>query len=263
MIPTLDQISGWAREAGSILRSGLGGDFAIDRKGEIDLVTEMDHRSEDYLIGQIRACYPGHAIVSEEAGIVPPQGGSLAGTTQACWYIDPLDGTMNYAHGVPCFAVSIAYAVGERILLGVIYDPMLDELYSAERGRGAWLNGQPIHVSNQADLDQAFLVTGFPYDIRRNPFNNIELFGRMMLRAQSVRRLGSAALSLAYVAAGRFDGYWEIRMQSWDLAAGALIVEEAGGLVTTFNGDANYLQPPYGTVAANPVLHPVLTLALG
>src|SRR5512136_2857650 len=125
MIPTLDQISAWAREAGSILRSGLGGDFAIDRKGEIDLVTEMDHRSEDYLIGQIRACYPGHAIVSEEAGIVLPQGSShalpqgssLPGTTQACWYIDPLDGTMNYAHGVPCFAVSIAYAIGERILL--------------------------------------------------------------------------------------------------------------------------------------------------
>ena len=255
MNPTLDQISTWARAAGSILRSGLGSHFQIDQKGEIDLVTEMDHRSEDYLIGQVQAHFPDHAIVSEEAG-------SLSGNQGTCWYIDPLDGTMNFAHGVPIFAVSIGYAVDDRLLLGVVYDPMQDELFSAERGRGAWLNGQPIQVSTQSGLDQAFLGTDFPYDLRRTTFNNIELFGRLLLRAQSVRRLGSAALGLAYLAAGRFDGYWEIRLKPWDLAAGALIVEEAGGVVTAFDGDANYMKPPYGILASNRVLHPVLFTSL-
>ena len=169
---------------------------------------------------------------------------------------------MNYAHGVPIFAVSIGYAVDNRLLLGVVYDPMQDELFSAERGRGAWLNGQPLQVSTQSGLDQAFLGTDFPYDLRQTAFNNIELFGRLLLRAQSMRRIGSAALGLAYLAAGRFDGYWEIRLKPWDLAAGALIVEEAGGVVTAFDGDANYMKPPYGILASNRVLHPVLFTSL-
>jgi myo-inositol-1(or 4)-monophosphatase len=255
MPPNIDQISDWARAAGSILRKGINSDFQIDHKGEIDLVTEMDRRSEDYLIGQIRTSFPEHAIVSEEAG-------ELAGNASTCWYIDPLDGTSNYAHRVPIFAVSIAYAVDDQIQLGVIYNPMLDELFSAERGHGAWLNGTAIHTSKQAELDQAFLVTGFPYDVRQNSFNNLELFSRMMLRAQGVLRLGSAALDLVNVAAGRFDGFWEIRLKPWDLAAGALIVEEAGGVVTAFDGGANYLTPPYGIVAANHLLHPRLLSAL-
>jgi myo-inositol-1(or 4)-monophosphatase len=255
MTPNLDQIIAWARAAGSILRSGLGGELEIEHKGEIDLVTAMDRRSEDYLIGQVRAHFPEHAILSEEAG-------SLAGRAGDCWYIDPLDGTMNYAHGVPIFAVSIAYAHEGQIQLGVVYDPMQDECFSAERGRGAWLNGKLLRVGTQAVLDQAFLVTGFPYDVRQTTFNNVELFGRMMLRAQSVRRLGSAALDLGYIAAGRFDGYWEIRLKPWDLAAGALIVEEAGGIVTAFDGDPDYLKPPFGIVAANRALQPVLVAAL-
>jgi myo-inositol-1(or 4)-monophosphatase len=254
MKPTLNQLIEWAREAGSILRSGLGTNFQVDYKGEIDLVTEMDRRSEDYLIGQVHAHFPDHAIVSEEAG-------NLDGST-GCWYIDPLDGTMNYAHGVPIFSVSVAYAEGDQILLGVVYDPMQDECFSAELGGGAFLNGRPIHVGPQSSLDQAFLVTGFPYDIRRTAFNNVELFGRLVLRAQSVRRLGSAALDLGYVAAGRFDGYWEIRLKPWDLAAGALIVAEAGGVITSFEGGPNYLQPPYGIVVSNPILHPKLLHAL-
>jgi myo-inositol-1(or 4)-monophosphatase len=163
---------------------------------------------------------------------------------------------------VPIFCVSIAYAENGLLRLGVVYDPMQDECFSAERGRGAWLNGQPIHVGAQQNLDQAFLVTGFPYDVRQTAFNNIELFGRLMLRAQSVRRLGSAALDLGYIAAGRFDGYWEIRLKPWDLAAGALIVEEAGGIVTAFSGSPDYLQPPYGIVVSNPTLHPKLLAAL-
>lgn len=255
MSPQLEQLIDWARHAGAILRAGLGQVHQIDHKGEIDLVTEMDRRSEDYLIGQVRAHFPEHAIVSEEAG-------SLAGLESSCWYIDPLDGTMNYAHGIPIFCVSIGYAEAGQMRLGVVYDPMQDECFAAERGRGAWLNGSPIQVSSQTELNQAFLVTGFPYDIRQTSFNNIELFGRLLLRAQSVRRLGSAALDLGYIAAGRFDGYWEIRLKPWDLAAGALIVEEAGGLVTAFNGAPDYLQPPYGIVVSNPQLHPLLLAAL-
>ena len=254
MKPTLNLLIEWARAAGAILRSGLGTAFQVDFKGEIDLVTEMDRRSEDYLIGQVRAHFPDHAIVSEEAG-------SLDGST-GCWYIDPLDGTMNYAHGVPIFSVSIAYAEGDQILMGVVYDPMQDECFSAELGGGAFLNGRPIHVNSQASLEQAFLVTGFPYDIRRTDFNNIELFGRLLLQAQSVRRLGSAALDLGYVAAGRFDGYWEIRLKPWDLAAGALIAAEAGAVVTSFEGHPQYLRSPYGIVVSNPVLHPQLLQAL-
>ena len=256
MPPTLEQICEWARAAGSILRSGIDSDFQVVHKGEIDLVTEMDHRSEDYLIGQVRAHFPEHAIVSEEAG-------KLSGNRSTCWYIDPLDGTSNYAHRVPIFAVSIAYAVDDQIQLGVVYDPMQNELFSAERGRGAWLNGRVIHVSEQAELDQALLVTGFPYDVRQTSFNNLELFNRMMLRSQRVLRLGAAALDLGYIAAGRCDGFWEIRLKPWDLAAGALIVEEAGGTVTAFDGGANYLTtPPYGIVAANRALHPLLVSAL-
>ena len=254
MKPNIDLLIEWARAAGAILRSGLGTAFQVDFKGEIDLVTEMDRRSEDYLIGQVRAHFPDHAIVSEEAG-------SLDGST-GCWYIDPLDGTMNYAHGVPIFSVSIAYAEGDQILLGVVYDPMQDECFSAELGGGAFLNGRPIHVNAQANLEQAFLVTGFPYDIRRTDFNNIELFGRLLLQAQSVRRLGSAALDLGYVAAGRFDGYWEIRLKPWDLAAGALIAAEAGAVVTSFEGHPQYLRSPYGIVASSPALHPQLLRAL-
>jgi myo-inositol-1(or 4)-monophosphatase len=254
MEPNLNLLIEWARAAGSILRAGLGTHFQVDYKGEIDLVTEMDRRSEDYLIGQVRAHFPEHAIVSEEAG-------SLDGST-SCWYIDPLDGTMNYAHGVPIFSVSIAYAKGDRILLGVVYDPMQDECFSAELGGGAFLNGRPIHVSRQASLGQAFLVTGFPYDIRQTEFNNIELFGRLLLQAQSVRRLGSAALDLGYIAAGRFDGYWEIRLKPWDLAAGALIAAEAGAVVTSFEGRAEVLRAPYGIIVSNPALHAQLLRAL-
>ena len=254
MKPNIDLLIEWARAAGAILRSGLGTAFQVDFKGEIDLVTEMDRRSEDYLIGQVRAYFPEHAIVSEEAG-------SLDGSA-GCWYIDPLDGTMNYAHGVPIFSVSIAYAEDDQILLGVVYDPMQDECFSAELGGGAFLNGRPIHVHAQASLEQAFLVTGFPYDIRRTDFNNIELFGRLLLQAQSVRRLGSAALDLGYVAAGRFDGYWEIRLKPWDLAAGALIAAEAGAVITSFEGHPEYLRSPYGIVVSSPVLHPQLLQAL-
>ena len=252
--PTLDEICTFAREAGAILRSGFGQRQTITHKGRIDLVTEYDHRSEAYLLGQVRAHHPGHTILSEESGL-------QAGQKEHCWYIDPLDGTTNYAHGMPVFCVSIAYADKDAISLGAVYDPLRDELFSAARGQGAWLNGAPIQVSDVTDLLQSLLVTGFAYDdwvIR----TNLEHFAHFSKLSQSVRRLGSAALDLCYVAAGRFDGYWELALKPWDTAAGVLIAREAGALATAFDGTPDFLKPPGGVVAANPAIHPQLLSGL-
>lgn len=175
------------------------------------------------------------------------------------WYIDPLDGTVNFAHGIPIFSVSVAYADQGQLLLGVVFDPMRDECFSAEKGSGAWLNGQPIRASAAADMDHSLLVTGFPYDIRTNPHNNLEQFAHFALRSQGVRRLGSAALDLCYVAAGRFDGYWELRLNSWDIAAGGLIAQEAGANVTDLSGNPDYLAAGSAAqtsiLAGNPEIH--------
>jgi myo-inositol-1(or 4)-monophosphatase len=248
MPPILSDLETLARQAGEILRAGYGGSQQITHKGAIDLVTEIDHQSEDFIVGQIRRLFPEDAIVTEESG-------ALSGNACCKWYIDPLDGTVNYAHGVPVFAVSIAYAQDGIVQLGVIYDPMLDECFSAERGKGAWRNDLPIHVSPANELDQSLLVTGFPYDIRTNPENNLEHYKAFSLRSQGVRRFGSAALDLCYVASGRLDGYWEIRLSSWDIAAGALIAQEAGAIVTDVIGQPSHLDPPCSVVAANPHIH--------
>jgi myo-inositol-1(or 4)-monophosphatase len=248
MNPVLADLEAMARQAGEILRTAYRQGVAVFRKGEIDLVTEADHQSEDYLLGEIGRRFPGHAIVSEESG-------QIAGEDCCVWYIDPLDGTVNFAHGVPIFTVSIGFAANGQMHLGVIYDPLRDECFSAEAGRGAWLNGLPIHASDVEQLGQSLVVTGFPYDVRTNPANNLDLYARFTMSAQGVRRLGSAALDLSYVAAGRFDGYWEIRLSPWDLAAGALIAREAGALVTTLSGDAELLKPPYGILACSPKIH--------
>jgi myo-inositol-1(or 4)-monophosphatase len=249
MQPTLEEIKSWARQAGDILRAGLGKEHDIRHKSEVDLVTEMDQRSEDYLVSQIRSRFPDHHILSEESG-------ALDGTIQHRWYIDPLDGTTNYAHALPIFAVSIGYAFQGQMMLGVVYDPSRDECFSAERGRGAWLNEQPITVSQTAELIQALVVTGFAYNLSETARDNLALFNRFAHRAQGVRRLGSATLDLCYVACGRLDGYWEALLGPWDVAASALIAEEAGARITSLNGDAQYMKPPYDMVAANPVLHP-------
>ncbi|MEK6256558.1 MAG: inositol monophosphatase, partial [Chloroflexota bacterium] len=166
-----------------------------------------------------------------------------------------LDGTVNYAHGVPIFSVSIAYAHKGQMMLAVVYDPMRDECFSAERSKGACLNGNPIHVSEETELGQSLLVTGFPYDTWDNPENNLDNFARFALLTRGVRRLGSAALDLCYVAVGRFEGFWEIRLQPWDLAAGGLIVQEAGGKITNISGEADYLSAPPSVIAANPTMH--------
>lgn len=254
MTPTLSEVESLARQAGGILlasfnqRPGYGHHLDVDYKSLIDPVTEVDRQSEAYLLGEIRSRYPDHRVVTEESG-------KIAGQDCCIWYIDPLDGTVNFTHGVPIFSVSIAFARDNRLELGVVYDPIQDECFSAERGRGAWLNGKPIQASRTRDLDHSLLVTGFPYDIRTNPVNNLDNYARFSLRSQGVRRLGSAALDLCYVAAGRLDGYWETVLFAYDMAAGALIAEEAGAVVTDLYGGTNYLASPQSVLAANAVIH--------
>jgi len=220
-----------AREAGRILAERFGRITEVSHKGEIDLVTEADLASERFIIERIRNYYPRHAILAEESG--PSDAGERR--SDYVWIVDPLDGTTNYAHGYPVFAVSIALEHQGEILLGVVYDPMRDELFAAERGAGATLNGRRIRVSDVEDLNKAMLCTGFPYDVReRGEF--VRHFRNFIMTAQAVRRDGSAALDLAYVASGRFDGFWEEGLNPWDVAAGALLVEEAGGRVTDYQG---------------------------
>ncbi len=254
MPPTLDVLEELARAAGEILRAGYEQDFQIDYKGAVDPVTEVDRRSEAYLLDEIRRRFPNTRVLAEESGA------SGAGS-DGLWYIDPLDGTVNYAHGVPIFAVSIAYAAAGEVTLGVVYDPLRDELFRAERGRGAWLNDRRLQVSSQTELRRSLLVTGFPYDILHTPRNNFDHFAHLARLTQGVRRLGSAALDLCYVAAGRFDGYWELKLSPWDLAAGGLIAAEAGALVTDLEGGPDYLTT-CSLLAAPPRLHPQILAAL-
>ncbi len=218
-----------AREAGRLLRENLGRANAVEFKGEIDLVTEMDRKAEELIVGRLASAFPDHSIIAEER-----EGVERASPYR--WIVDPLDGTTNYAHGYPVFCVSIAFEAEGQVILGVVYNPVLEETFLAEKGRGATLNGRPIHVSGTERLERSLLATGFPYDIRRTRDNNLNHFCNFALKAQAIRRAGSAALDLCYVGCGRFDGYWELRLKPWDVAAGSLIVKEAGGMVTTFDG---------------------------
>src|SRR5882724_11916970 len=220
-----------AQEAGKVLRSSFGRKIVISNKGEIDLVTEVDLAAEKVITDLILSHYPKHGILAEESGATETE-------SEYRWIVDPLDGTTNYAHSLPIFCVSIALERAGEMIVGVIYDPMRDELFAAERGNGATLNGRTIRTSKTETLTNSLLVTGFPYDVHTNTVNNIDNFANFIKNAQAVRRLGSAAIDLCYVACGRFDGFWEMRLNAWDMAAGALIVEEAGGKVTAFNGQA-------------------------
>ena len=248
MKPALLDLERLARQAGEILRLGYGREHQVDYKDDINLVTEVDHQSEAFLLGEIQRLFPGHRIVSEEIGLVP-------GREADQWYVDPLDGTVNYAHGIPFFTVSIAYARDGVVTLGVVYDPMRDELFAAERGQGARCNGRSLRVSTVTELPRSLLVTGFPYDAWSTPNDNLEFYGRFARMTQGVRRLGSAALDLCYVAAGRFEGYWELSLNPWDVAAGGLIAAEAGAVVTNLEGMQDILKPPCSLLAAPPVLH--------
>lgn len=237
-----------ARRAGSILREGYSKEHQVSYKGVIDLVTEVDHQSERFLLGEVQRDFPSHHIFSEESGVIH-------GNDEHVWYIDPLDGTVNYAHQVPIFCVSIAYAAKGALALGAVYDPMRDEMFLAERGHGAALNGRPLRASSTAELQRSLLVTGFPYNAWNTEQDNFANFIKFAKMTQGVRRLGSAALDLCYVGAGRFDGFWELALKPWDVAAGGLVCEEAGAHVTNIRGEADYISPPQSVVAAAPGIH--------
>ncbi|MFS8530983.1 inositol monophosphatase family protein [Sphaerobacter thermophilus] len=243
-----------ALQAGALLRRMAGQVNDVRHKGPVDLVTEADRASERLILEAIRARFPEHAILSEESG-------ALSGADDAPrWLIDPLDGTTNYAHGYPLYAVSIALEVAAEVVLGVVYVPTLDELYVAERGRGAWLNGQPLRVSRTDTLLASLLATGFLYDVDTRG-RNLPHWENFIHATQGVRRSGSAAIDLCHVAAGRLDGYWEEGLAPWDSAAGSLMVTEAGGTVTGYDGEPFRLDGP-NCVASNGVIHAAMLRVL-
>jgi myo-inositol-1(or 4)-monophosphatase len=240
-----------ARDAGRLLAERFGRTLQIANKGELDLVTESDLASEQLIIDRIRTYHPRHAILAEESGASTADPDEQK--SEWCWIIDPLDGTTNYAHGYPCYCVSIGLEHNGRMEVGVIYDPMRDELFTAERGAGASLNGRRMQVSSSDNLSRALLCTGFPYDVReRSEF--ARHFANFIMNAQGVRRDGAAALDLAYVACGRFDGFWEEGLKPWDVAAGSLMVEEAGGRVSKYDGGPLSIYAP-PILASNGLLH--------
>jgi myo-inositol-1(or 4)-monophosphatase len=241
-----------ARDAGRVLLDRLGRALQVSNKGDIDLVTEADLASEKLIIERIKSHYPRHAILAEESGATA--GTELvAGKTDWKWIIDPLDGTTNFAHGYPCFCVSIGVERAGAVEIGVVYDPSRDELFAAERGQGATLNERPIGVSSVDDLNAAMLCTGFPYNVRERPDFTRD-FANFTMAAQAVRRDGSAALDLAYLACGRFDGFWEEGLNPWDTAAGVLLIHEAGGRVTDFSGAPLDIYTPK-VLASNGLIH--------
>lgn len=236
-----------AKSAGAVLRDHFGGVRQVAFKGTIDLVTEMDRRSEQIVVEHIRQAFPDHGILAEEGARIDSASGYL-------WVIDPLDGTTNYAHGYPQFAVSIGLEHAGEIVLGVVYDPLREELFSALRGEGAFLNGRKIAVSPTATLIRSLLATGFPYDRAVSAVNNLNCFNAMIMACQEIRRNGSAALDLCNLAAGRLDGYWEQKLRPWDVAAGSLIVREAGGAVTDLAGAPYAIRGDF-LVASNGAVH--------
>lgn len=236
-----------AREAGGLLKSRFNDKHTVGYKGEINIVTEADLMSEEMLKSRIGEQFPGHDMVAEESQ-------ETDYGSEFRWIIDPLDGTTNYAHGYPVFCVSIALEIKGEIGLGVIYNPILDELFMAERGGGAFLNGAKLSVSGTANLSRSLLATGFPYDIRESKNNNINYFAAMAMNVQAIRRAGSAALDMAYVAAGRFDGFWELKLKPWDTAAGWLMITEAGGMVTDLYGEEFRIESPH-VLASNGKIH--------
>jgi myo-inositol-1(or 4)-monophosphatase len=249
-----------ARDAGAILSDRLGRALQISNKGEIDLVTEADLASEQLIIERIKSHYPRHDILAEESGATAGVE-AVSGKSEWKWIIDPLDGTTNYAHGYPCFCVSIALERAGTIELGVIYDPTRDEMFAAERGQGATLNGRRIQVSGVEDLNSAMLCTGFPYNVRERPHFARD-FANFTMAAQAVRRDGSAAIDLAYLACGRFDGFWEDGLNAWDVAAGVVLIAEAGGRVTDFVGDTLNIYTPK-VLASNGLVHHGMMKVLG
>lgn len=237
-----------AKEAGKIIQHYFQGTFSVNNKEGINnLVTEVDTKAESKIIEVIKSYFPGHSIISEEVG-------ELVQDSPYKWIIDPIDGTVNFAHGIPICCVSIGLSHNDDMLLGAVYNPMMNELFFAEKGKGAMLNDQPIAVSQKSNFEKACLVTGFPYKWPKTKEHPIKVFERFIMQGLPVRRLGSAAIDLCWVACGRFDGFWEYNLSPWDIAAGYLIVTEAGGKVTNFNGDP-YSVYDKQTLATNGLIH--------
>ncbi len=240
-----------AVRAGEIQLARQGTDLGVDKKGPIDIVTDVDLEVERLGRQVIADRFPSHVVLAEE---FPNQPETASGASSHCWMFDPIDGTVNYAHGLPIFCCSLALEIDGLIQLGVVFDPSRQELFVAERGAGARLNGVPLSVSAESNLSDALLCTGFPYDVHDTVDEVVGLFGEFVSQARAVRRLGSAALDLCYVAAGRFDGFWEQRLHPWDIAAGALMIEESGGRTTGLTGEV--FAPRGGQIlASNGPLH--------
>jgi myo-inositol-1(or 4)-monophosphatase len=234
--------------AGDVMLEHFGTAMRIDKKGAIDLVTEVDVAIEREFRAMIGERFPDHTVLAEEMG------GSSTPPAGPCWVFDPIDGTTNFAHGLPIFCASLALEIDGAAVIAAVYDPTRRELFTAERGGGAYLNGAPIQVSRAATLLEAVLVTGFPYDVHSRVQEIVGLFGEFVGRARAVRRLGSAAIDLCYVAAGRMDGFWERDLKPWDIAGGALMVSEAGGQLTNFTGDP-FTSRGRDVVASNSRIH--------
>jgi myo-inositol-1(or 4)-monophosphatase len=246
-----------AREAGKFLKYSVGKVRKIETKEgeERNLVSEIDRGSEEKIISLIKRHYPAHGILAEESGGSDPD-------AEYKWIIDPLDGTTNFLHGLPVFCVTIGIERRGEIIAGVVYDPNQDILYTAEKGCGAYMNGRRMKVSTTGKLINSLLMTGFPYDVAQNPEHAVEHFVNFLMEARGIRRFGSAALDLCYVAAGRLDGFWEVNLHPWDMAAGILLVTEAGGKVSDFAGAPLSI---YGkkVVASNGVIHDAMVTVLG
>lgn len=255
-----------AHEAGALIRERFGRIDQVRFKGAVNPVTETDTAAEAVILSRLRAAFPEHGILGEESGGDAWQVSRLAPSrlakSEAMWLVDPLDGTNNFAHGFPHICVSLGLMVSGAIEVGVVYDPLRDETFAALRGAGATLNGVAIRVSTVDSLSRAFLATGFPYDRRVGASNNVGMLDCFLRRSQGVRRAGSAALDLAYVACGRFDGFWEPGLSPWDMAAGSLLVQEAGGRVSDFGGGVTWLFSGDEVIASNGRIHDEMLVVL-
>jgi myo-inositol-1(or 4)-monophosphatase len=244
-----------ARGAGEILRRNYGRKQAIHYKGEINLVTDVDRRSEAYIMGRIRSAFPDHGILSEESS-------EVLSSSAYRWIVDPLDGTTNYAHNYPCFCVSIAVEREGELLTGAVFDPLLSEMFTATPGGGAFRNNERIAVSATGELRQSLLATGFSYDVKTSRDNNLDYFREFVFTGQAIRRDGSAALDMCYLACGRFDGFWEMKLRPWDTAAGLLILAEAGGTATRLDGSPYDIHQP-DLLASNGRIHEQMLAVVG
>lgn len=245
----VEAAAGIAREAGALITAFAQRKIGFELKGEFDLVTEADRTSEKFIVESLEKLYPTHAIVAEE-------GGGQKGSSEFRWYVDPLDGTTNFAHGFPAYNVTLALERDGELIAGVIFDPTRDEMFSAERGSGAFLNGAPIGVSKTSKIETSLMATGFP-SRKRHLNTNIHFYYQMAMSSHGVRRAGSAALDLAYVACGRLDGFWEFSLNPWDMAAGVLLIREAGGVCTDMRGNPLDLRGPH-VLADNGAVHPAV-----